>query len=83
MTTVPVTETVPAMQSAPYEGNSRKRTWGLWLAIAVLAGVIALPHADGLPVAGQYTLGIFLFAVIVWLLKRSIMPSARWSLRVC
>ena len=63
MTIASVTETVPATEPA----SSSKRTWGLWVAIAVLAGVIALPHADGLPVAGQYTLGIFLFAVIVWL----------------
>jgi len=41
--------------------------WGLWVAFAALAVVILLPPADGLPIAGQYKLGLLLFAVIVWM----------------
>jgi anion transporter len=43
------------------------RNWGLLLAIAVLALVLALPTPEGLPVAGHRMLAILVFAVIVWM----------------
>ncbi len=53
--------------SAAVASTSIAKQWGLWVALAALAGVILLPPADGLPVAGQYMLGVLLFAVIVWM----------------
>ena len=43
------------------------KRWGLWVAAAALMVVMMLPPAEGLPVAGQYMLGVLLFAVIVWM----------------
>lgn len=43
------------------------KRWGLWIALAALGGVIWMPPAAGLPLAGQYMLGVLLFAVIVWM----------------
>jgi len=40
--------------------------WGLLLALAALVGVCLLPTPAGLPVAGQYMLGMLLFSVILW-----------------
>jgi len=61
VSTMPVADTLPVTKAKPSQ-----KVWGLWAAIGVLGIVVMLPHAEGLPVAGQYTLGIFLFAVIVW-----------------
>ncbi len=41
--------------------------FGLLLAAIPLLIVILLPNQPGLPVAGQYMLGILAFAVIVWM----------------
>jgi anion transporter len=43
------------------------RNWGLLLAVAALILVLLLPPAGGLPVAGQRTLAILAFAVIIWM----------------
>lgn len=43
------------------------RTWGIWPAVAALLVVVLLPQPQGLPVAGQYMLGVLLFAVILWM----------------
>lgn len=61
MSTIPANEVLLAQKP-----HLNRKSWGLWAAIAVLIGVIMLPHTEGLPIAGQYTLGVFLFAVIVW-----------------
>jgi len=47
--------------------ESLVKRWGLWVAAAALVVVMLLPPAEGLPVAGQYMLGVLLFAVIVWM----------------
>ncbi len=39
---------------------------GLWVALLVLVGIMLLPEAAGLPVAGQRMLAVFGFAVVVW-----------------
>lgn len=62
--TIPVAGTT---LQAPRPARPGPRPWGLVAAIAVLAAIILMSHPRGLPVAGQYTLGIFAFAVIVWL----------------
>jgi anion transporter len=41
--------------------------WTLLLAVCAGAAVIALPTPEGLPVAGQRMLAIFVFAVIAWI----------------
>lgn len=40
---------------------------GLLFALAALVGILLLPRATGLPVAGQAMLAILAFAVIVWM----------------
>ena len=40
---------------------------GLIVATIALLGIIALPNPEGLPVAGQRMLAVFVFAVIVWI----------------
>ena len=47
--------------------QSPTQRWGLWAAFAALIVVMRLPPAEGLPVAGQYMLGVLLFAVILWM----------------
>jgi len=41
--------------------------WTLLLAFAAGAAILALPTPEGLPVAGQRMLAIFVFAVIAWI----------------
>jgi len=43
------------------------KRYGLLIALAVLAVVVALPPADGLPIAGQRMLGILVFSIIIWM----------------
>lgn len=52
--------------TAGWSGSAARR-WGLWAALAALLVVMLLPQPDGLPVAGQYMLGILLFSVILWM----------------
>jgi solute carrier family 13 (sodium-dependent dicarboxylate transporter), member 2/3/5 len=49
------------------EASGTPRTWGLWLAVVVAIGVALMPAQTGLPVAGQYTLALLAFAVILWI----------------
>jgi sodium-dependent dicarboxylate transporter 2/3/5 len=46
---------------------SWRKSWGLLIATAALVVIVALPQPAGLSVAGQHMLGIFAFAVIVWM----------------
>ncbi len=48
-------------------GFAPGKHWGIWLAIAALLGAVLMPQPEGLPVAGQYMLGVLLFAVILWI----------------
>lgn len=41
--------------------------WGLFLAVAVLLGVLAIPQPEGLTIAGQRMLAILAFAIVVWI----------------
>jgi len=56
----------PGVKSAGTQQTSIK-FWGLLIGVAALAAVIAMPQPAGLSVAGQYMLGIFAFAVIIWM----------------
>jgi solute carrier family 13 (sodium-dependent dicarboxylate transporter), member 2/3/5 len=53
--------------AAPAAPVKVKSTWGIWAAFATLAAVCFSPTPEGLPVAGQYMLGMLLFAVILWM----------------
>jgi sodium-dependent dicarboxylate transporter 2/3/5 len=44
-----------------------RANWGLVLAAATLLAILLLPQPSGLSVAGQRMLGVFGFAVIVWI----------------
>ena len=47
--------------------NWIRANWGLVLAAAVLLAILLLPPPSGLSIAGQRMLGVFGFAVIVWI----------------
>jgi sodium-dependent dicarboxylate transporter 2/3/5 len=47
--------------------NWIRANWGLVLASAVLLAILLLPTPSGLSIAGQRMLGVFGFAVIVWI----------------
>ena len=60
--------------SAVTSGSTRARSstsfvskWGLVAGGAVLVAIIMLPQPAGLSIAGQHMLGIFAFAVIIWM----------------
>lgn len=42
-------------------------SWSLALATVALIFIVLLPNAEGLPVAGQRMLAVFVFAVVVWI----------------
>jgi solute carrier family 13 (sodium-dependent dicarboxylate transporter), member 2/3/5 len=54
--------TVPAEKQ-----KSTVKVWGLLIAAAALVAIVAMPQPAGLSVAGQHMLGIFAFAVIIWM----------------
>lgn len=60
------TEIRSAAAPVPVPGTGAAH-WGMWAAFAALVVVIVLPPAQGLPLAGQYMLGVLLFAVILWM----------------
>ena len=46
--------------------QTHPKLWALGVAAAVLLGILLLPPAAGLPVAGQRVLAVFGFAIVVW-----------------
>jgi len=57
----------PAAAPAPLPVRSREIPWALLLALAAGAAILALPTPEGLPVAGQRMLAVFVFAVVAWI----------------
>jgi sodium-dependent dicarboxylate transporter 2/3/5 len=64
----------PAVMSAIAPGavpagtlKSSAKFWGLFIGVAALVAIVAMPQPAGLSVAGQHMLGIFAFAVIIWM----------------
>jgi anion transporter len=51
----------------PGAPGTEVRYWGVLAAFAALAVVCALPTPQGLPVAGQFMIGMLLFSVILWM----------------
>lgn len=60
------TAAAPANPNTPPAATLTQRL-GLWAAFAVLAAIVFMPGAAGLPPAGQVMLGVLAFAVIVWM----------------
>jgi len=58
-----LTASAPLQQPAP---GVQVKYWGVLAAFAALAAVCVMPAPAGLPVAGQYMLGLLLFSVILW-----------------
>ncbi|MGV3570333.1 MAG: SLC13 family permease [Ramlibacter sp.] len=58
-------DTLDSLAPAVPEGYGKRL--GLLFALAALVGILLLPRATGLPVAGQAMLAILAFAVIVWM----------------
>jgi anion transporter len=52
---------------SPKSSQALFKQSGLWLGAAALIAIIMLPQPSGLSIAGQHMLGIFAFAVIVWI----------------
>ncbi len=65
--------TIPPVSAALQGADKGKprtyplKRWGLLAGAAALVAIIMLPQPAGLSVAGQHMLGIFAFAVIVWM----------------
>jgi solute carrier family 13 (sodium-dependent dicarboxylate transporter), member 2/3/5 len=47
--------------------KSSVKIWGLLIGIGALVAIVTMPQPAGLSVAGQHMLGIFAFAVIIWM----------------
>jgi solute carrier family 13 (sodium-dependent dicarboxylate transporter), member 2/3/5 len=47
--------------------KSSIKIWGLLIGIAALVAIVMMPQPAGLSLAGQHMLGIFAFAVIIWM----------------
>src|SRR5271169_3589878 len=58
-----VTGGVPPAQAQ----KSWAKSWGLLIGAAALVAIVMMPQPAGLSIAGQHMLGIFAFAVIVWM----------------
>ncbi|MBL8672121.1 MAG: DASS family sodium-coupled anion symporter [Alphaproteobacteria bacterium] len=56
-----------AVAATDAEPASLAKRWGLWVALASLVAVLLLPPMRDLPVAGQRTLAILAFAVVLWI----------------
>jgi anion transporter len=59
--------TSAAATASPKPRTSPIKNFGLLAATAALIAIVMLPQPAGLSVAGQHMLGIFAFAVIVWM----------------
>lgn len=60
----------PAVASGTAPAGMHKpavKFWGLLIGLAALVAIVAMPQLAGLSVAGQHMLGIFAFAVVVWM----------------
>jgi solute carrier family 13 (sodium-dependent dicarboxylate transporter), member 2/3/5 len=65
--TVAASTATPAVSPRAGAQKSSLRFWGLVVGAAALVGIIAMPQPAGLSVAGQHMLGIFAFAVVIWM----------------
>jgi solute carrier family 13 (sodium-dependent dicarboxylate transporter), member 2/3/5 len=54
-------------KASPKPIAARPARVGLWVALLALVVIVLLPPQSGLPVAGQRMLGVFAFAVVVWI----------------
>ena len=63
----PPTNPSLASPAAAKPGTHSAKRWGLLAGAAALVAIIFMPQPAGLSVAGQHMLGIFAFAIIVWM----------------
>lgn len=52
------------------------KKYGLFLSLAILIGMIALPTPEGLPVAGHHMLALLVFSVILWMTECVSYPAS-------
>ena len=57
----------PRFSASTRARSDQIKSWGLLAAIVALTAIVLMLRPDGLSVAGQNMLGIFAFAVIVWM----------------
>ena len=60
----------PAKSAASPSADAPKsplKLIGLLVGVAALVAIVAMPQPAGLSVAGQHMLGIFVFAVVIWM----------------
>lgn len=53
--------------AVPQAAPGKSTPWGLYAAVLVLIGILALPLPPDLPVAGHRMLAILAFAIVVWI----------------
>ena len=58
------------------------KRYGLIIAIIALALIVLMPAQQGLPVAGQYMIGILVFAVIIWMTEAVSYPVSAFIITV-
>ncbi len=58
------------------------KRYGLFIALAALALIALMPAQQGLPVAGQYMIGILVFAVIIWMTEAVSYPVSAFVIAV-
>ena len=58
---------IGAAAAVPQAAPGRSTPWGLYAAILVLIGILALPLPPDLPVAGHRMLAVLAFAIVVWI----------------
>lgn len=52
------------------------KKYGLFLSLAVLIGIVALPTPEGLPIAGHHMLALLVFSVILWMTECVSYPAS-------
>ncbi len=69
------------MSSTTAQPSFFKR-YGLFIALAALALIALMPAQQGLPIAGQYMIGILVFAVIIWMTEAVSYPVSAFVIAV-
>ena len=70
------------MASTTEQQVSVFKRYGLFVALAALALIALMPAQAGLPVAGQYMIGILVFAVIIWMTEAVSYPVSAFIITV-
>ncbi len=68
--------------STTIEQPSFFKRYGLAMALLALVAIALMPAQAGLPVAGQYMIGILVFAVIIWMTEAVAYPVSAFIITV-